>query len=133
MVEGTAKARVGRIMRTRTLPAVSPSDYAIGDEVDFHRPQSRKDLPGWSGPATVTDNTQISRGTLGLRWQGTLHPSVKLGDVRPHEGFFTFFLLAHGERLLSSSKGAMNIIIVTATDDPLKEAKEVSLKTGMVA
>ena len=72
MVEGTARARIARAMDTRTLPAGQGRDFKIGDEVDFHRGQGSKDTSGWKGPARVIDNTNLSRGTVTVRFQRDL-------------------------------------------------------------
>ena len=69
MVEGTAKARVGRALNTRTQLAGQGHGYQIGDLVDFYRKASSKDAPGWKGPAKIVDNTNISRGTVTIRFK----------------------------------------------------------------
>ena len=46
IVEGTAKARIERAMRTKTLPAGQSHDYKAGDLMDFHRASSSKDTSG---------------------------------------------------------------------------------------
>ena len=52
MVEATSQARITRAMRTRT---VIPGEelLELGDEVEYHRPSTQKDVSGWHGPAVV--------------------------------------------------------------------------------
>jgi len=52
MVEATSQARINRALRIRT---VIPGEelFELGDEVEYHRPSTSKDVSGWHGPATV--------------------------------------------------------------------------------
>ena len=54
MVEATSQARINRAMRTQTA---IPGDviFELGDVVEYHRPSTQKDLPGWHGPGVITD------------------------------------------------------------------------------
>ena len=70
MIEGTARARLGRALRTKSLAPGEAENYQINEEVDYYRPPSNKDTPGWTGPARITDLTQIQRGTIGINHQG---------------------------------------------------------------
>ena len=69
MIEATARARIDRALSTKTI---SPAqvDYELGSEVDFFRPPSQKDLPGWSGPARVVDMSLVDRGTIKVEFRG---------------------------------------------------------------
>ena len=69
VVEGTAKARIDRALTTKTKPAGEEFEYQIGDKVEFYTPPESKDATGWRGPATVTDLSSLSAGTIGLKWQ----------------------------------------------------------------
>ena len=69
MIEGTARARLGRALNTKTLPAGQIEGYKVGEEVDFYRPPSTKDISGWMGPATVVDVSELSRGHISIRFQ----------------------------------------------------------------
>jgi len=89
MVEGTARARINRAMRTKTLPAGQKEEYQVGDLVDFYRPPGSKDITGWSGPATVTDITRLARGVIGIRFQSK-GMICKLGELRRHLSFLIF-------------------------------------------
>ena len=46
MVQGTAAARIGEALRTRTLPAGQQRDYKVGDQVEFYREGGAKDVTG---------------------------------------------------------------------------------------
>ena len=89
VIEGTAKERAKRALSSKTIPAGQRENYKPGDKVDFHRKGGSKDATGWTGPATVVDNTHISRGTLTIRH---LHGSMeaRLQDVRRHMPFLVF-------------------------------------------
>ena len=56
-----------------------------GDKVEIWR-ESHKDKPGWVGPATVADVTQLEHGRVGVHWQGkTLSvgvPSIRKALMR---------------------------------------------------
>eukprot|EP00974_Lingulodinium_polyedra_P089856 8711896-Lingulodinium_polyedra.AAC.1 len=51
MVEGSARARLGRTLNTRTTMAAQQINLQVGEEVDFYRQPSSKDAAGWLGPA----------------------------------------------------------------------------------
>ena len=88
MVEHTAQERVKRALNTRTLPAAQ-TIFEKGDMVDYHRPPSQKDLPGWTGPAKITDMTQVSRGIIKVDHDGReLVCSPK--DLRQHMAYLCF-------------------------------------------
>ena len=89
MIEGTARARLGRALRTKSLAPGETVDYKINEEVDFYRLPTNKDTPGWTGPARIVDPTQIQRGTIGINHQGrTL--TCRLGALRRHLSFLCF-------------------------------------------
>ena len=89
MVEGTARARLGRALKTKTLAPGEVEEYQVGEEVDYHRPPNNKDISGWTGPAVVTDLTLIPRGLIGVRHQGR-NINCRVGDVRRHLSFLSF-------------------------------------------
>ena len=60
MIEGTARARLGRTRRTKTLAPGEAANYQINEEVDYYRPPTNKDTPGWTGPARIVDLTHRS-------------------------------------------------------------------------
>ena len=84
MVEGTAKARLQRAWKTRTAPAGQSHDYKVGDLVDFHRVMGSKDASGWKGPAKIIDTTNISRGTVTVRYLRDLPIEARVQGVRQH-------------------------------------------------
>jgi hypothetical protein len=69
MVEATAQQRIQRAMTTRTL-ASAQEMFDLDDQVDFYRKPDQKDLPGWSGPARITDMSEASRGTIIVDYRG---------------------------------------------------------------
>ena len=86
MVEGTARARLGRALQTRSLPAGQAAKYELGQLVDYYRKPNSKDISGWIGPATIIDITDLSRGTIGVKFQNN-KMNCRLGDVRRHLHF----------------------------------------------
>ena len=70
MIEGTARAKTLRVSRAHARPSAEERGFQVGDLVEFYRPPASKDLPGWQGPARVTDTTDVSRGNVGIKWQG---------------------------------------------------------------
>ena len=89
MIEGSARARLGRAMNTRTTISAQTLNLKIGEEDDFYREQHQKDTPGWFGPATVIDVSHAARGTYSVRW-GNRILEVRLQDIRRHLYYFTF-------------------------------------------
>ena len=67
IIDGTARARLGRALATRTLPAGEREGYQVGEEVDIYRAQGTKDVSGWHGPATIVDLTNIPRGIISVK------------------------------------------------------------------
>ena len=93
MVEGTARERIQRALNTRTLPAAQQT-YREGDAVDYFRPAANKDLPGWSGPATITDMSSATRGIIKVKYKDReLVCSPK--DLRPHLAYLCFLVAPH--------------------------------------
>ena len=82
MIEGSARARLGRATNTRTTMAGQKLNLQVGEEVDFYREPSTKDAAGWSGPAQVIDITKVTRGIVTVRWQ------TKVMEIQ-HTDFFT--------------------------------------------
>ena len=89
MIEGTARARLGRTLRTKTLAPGEAANYQTNEEVHDYRPPTNKDTPGWTGPARIVDLTQIHRGTVGVNHQGR-SLTCKLGALRRHLSFLCF-------------------------------------------
>ena len=83
MIEGTARARLGRSLRTKSLAPGEAANCQINEEVDYYRHPTNKDTPGWTGPARIVDLTQIHRGTVGINHQGR-NLTCRLGALRRH-------------------------------------------------
>ena len=94
MLDGTASARLGRAVNTRTTMAAQHLGLKKGDEVDFYRNPSAKDVTGWHGPATVADLTRLTRGSVQVKWQGQLL-EVTTQNVRHHLGYWVFLAADH--------------------------------------
>ena len=87
MIEGSARARLGRAVNTRTTMAGQQLNLQVGEEVDFYRAPSAKDSPGWSGPAEVIDVSRVSRGIVSVKWQSKIM-EVQLPHIRRHLHFW---------------------------------------------
>ena len=87
MVEASAQARLGRALNTRSTPAAQKMNLQVGEEVDFYKNPVSKDLPGWQGPAKVTDVSNISRGVISVRWNSRAM-EVQTQRVRRHLHFW---------------------------------------------
>ena len=83
MIEGSARARLGRALNTRSLPAGQAVNLQVGEEVDFYRQQYKKDASGWFGPAKLLDVPQVTSGVVTVRWLSR-PMEVRLQDVRRH-------------------------------------------------
>ena len=81
MIEAQAKMRLQRAMSDRTRPAGQLMDLKPGDLIDFHRKEQQKDVPGWRGPARVTDLSRIDEGVIQFDFQGR-SMSARPADVR---------------------------------------------------
>eukprot|EP00974_Lingulodinium_polyedra_P116927 11161089-Lingulodinium_polyedra.AAC.1 len=55
-------------MRTQAPRVVL--EFSVGGLVVLHHPPASRDAPGWKGPATVTDASQFTCGTVSARWHG---------------------------------------------------------------
>ena len=67
MVEGSARARLGRALNTRSTLSAQKLNLQVGDEVDVYRAPTNKDTSGWEGPAEVIDTSRASRGVVSVR------------------------------------------------------------------
>ena len=86
MIEGSARARLGRALNTRTTMAGQKLNLQVGDEVDVYRPPSNKDTSGWMGPAEVIDVSRITRGIVSVRWHSKVM-EVQVPHIRRHLHF----------------------------------------------
>jgi len=89
MIDGTAKARLGRAINTRTLPAGEREGFQVGKEVDIYRAPGRKDISGRHGPASIVDLTRVPRGIIAVR-SNNIGKDCRVGDVRRHLAFPCF-------------------------------------------
>ncbi len=69
MIEGSARARLGRSENARSTRSAEKVNLQIGEEVGFYRPPSKKDVSGGYGPAIVIDTSKASRGVITLKYQ----------------------------------------------------------------
>ena len=81
MIECTSKARLGRSLNTRTLPAGDRGNYKTREEVDYYFPPSNIDTSGWTGPAVIADIAIVARGMITARHIHNIL-EVRLGHVR---------------------------------------------------
>ena len=86
MVEGSARARLGRALNTRTTIAAQSLNLQVGEEVDFCRSRSAEDTSGWFGPAEVVDVSRTTRGIVSIRHH-TRVMEVQIPNVRRHLHF----------------------------------------------
>ena len=49
MIEGAAQTRVKRALETRTLRPAEALEIVVGQEVEYYRPPTSKDVSGWRG------------------------------------------------------------------------------------
>ncbi len=103
MVEGTARLRASRAVRTRTLPVGEREDYKLGEQVDFYRPPSSKHVSGWSGPSRIIDVSNLARGTVTIRHRCDMPIEVRLQDLRRHLSFLVFLSAPHAACTLAGS------------------------------
>ena len=87
-VEGSARARLGRALNTRTTMPAQRLNLQMGEEVELYRTPGQKDSPGWSGPAEVVDVSRATRGVVTLRWQNRT-TEAQLSNVRRHMHFLS--------------------------------------------
>ena len=119
MIEGTARARLGRTLRTKSLALGEAANYQINEEVGYYRPPINRDTPGWTGPDRIVDFTQIQRETFGINHQGR-SMTCKLGALRRHLTFLCF-----ESAMLSTTEHSLGIV-------PTAKALVESLVDGSV-
>ena len=92
IVEGSARARLGRALNTRSTPAAQSLDLQVGEEIDFFRDPTSKDISGWSGPAVVIDIRNIERNVISARWQNRII-EVQVPNLRRHLHFLVYHMM----------------------------------------
>ena len=88
MVEGSARARLGRALNTRTTISAQRLNLQVGDEVDIYRAPTNKDTSGWEGPAEVIDISRAARGVVSVKHNSRVR-EVQLAHVRRHLHFWS--------------------------------------------
>eukprot|EP00975_Prorocentrum_lima_P070886 12934610-Prorocentrum_lima.AAC.1 len=68
MISATATDRATRALRSKTRRSVQVVDNQTGDQIEFWKQPSNKDLSGGRGPATVVHVKPD--GNIHLEWQG---------------------------------------------------------------
>ena len=89
MVEGSARARLGRAMNTRSTPSSEHLNLSVGEEVDIFRAPNTKDISGWLGPAEVIDVSRAGRGIISVKHQSRVM-EVQTQNIRRRLHFWTF-------------------------------------------
>ena len=89
MVEGSAKARLNRALNTRSTVSAANLDLKVGDEVDFYREPTTKDVSGWYGPGKVSDTSMLNRGMVTVRHLRNFY-EVALNHIRKHLTYWVF-------------------------------------------
>jgi len=80
MVQGSAQARLNKSMHTKSTITAEALDLRLGENVDFHRPPTSKDVSGWYGPAEVVNMNDVHRGTVTEKLNNRLY-EVELRSV----------------------------------------------------
>ena len=98
IVEGTAKNKLIKAMSTRTLPAGEQHEYQVGEEVEFFRPPSTKDISGWHGPTRISDISTMTRGVIKIKHEGQ-EMKCRCGDIRRYLDYYVFLTSQSAEGL----------------------------------
>jgi hypothetical protein len=89
MVEGSARARPGRVMNTRATIAAQILNLKLGEEVDVFRAQTSKDTSGWFGPAKAVGVSRTTRCIVLIK-HNTRVMEVQIRTIRRHLHFLVF-------------------------------------------
>ena len=89
IAEGTAKERLKRALKSQTRPSGEELEYQLGQQVDWFREPTGKDMSGWRGPGTIVDLTRIEHGRVGVRTSTDQVLTVRLQDLRPSLTFMS--------------------------------------------
>ena len=76
-------------MKSKSRPSAELLELTAGDQVEFYRVPSNKDLSGWAGPAMVVDLLQLDQGQIGINSQGR-YILCRVQDIRRALMFTTF-------------------------------------------
>lgn len=86
MIEGSASARLGRTINTRTTLPAQRLTLQVGESVDIVRKPNTKDVSGWVGPAEVLEVSRARRGINTVRHLPR-QIEVRVQDIRRHMHF----------------------------------------------
>ena len=89
ILQATAESKTQRAMKSKSRLSGELLELSPGDQVEFFRSPSTKDLSGWAGPATVVDLLQLDQGQIGVRFQGR-YILCRVQDIRRALLFVTF-------------------------------------------
>ena len=89
MIQATAENKLKRADKSKSRMPGDLLDLRVGDQVEFHRKATTKDVHSWFGPATVVDLTSVIDGQIGVKWQGRLL-LCRTQDVRRAQLFWCF-------------------------------------------
>ncbi|CAE7711800.1 unnamed protein product, partial [Symbiodinium sp. CCMP2456] len=89
ILQATAESKAQRALKSKSRPSGELLELSAGDQVEFYRVPSNKDLSGWAGPATVVDLLQLDQGQIGIRFQGR-YILCRVQDIRRALMFTTF-------------------------------------------
>ncbi len=82
IVEGSARAWLGRAENTRSTRSAENLKFQIGEDVDFFRQQNKKDISRWPGPAVVVDVSKASHGVITVRYQNQITEAMFKNERR---------------------------------------------------
>ena len=89
ILQATAESKAQRAAKSKSRLSGEPLELSTGDQVEFFRTPSNKDLSGWAGPATVVDLQQLDQGQVGITFQGR-YILCRVQDIRRALMFATF-------------------------------------------
>ncbi|CAE7314416.1 RE2, partial [Symbiodinium necroappetens] len=89
ILQATAESKAQRAAKSKSRPSGELLELSTGDQVEFFRTPSSKDLSGWAGPATVVDLQQLDQGQVGITFQGR-YILCRVQDIRRALMFATF-------------------------------------------
>lgn len=91
ITEQTARERLRVASRTPTRVTGEELELKVGDEVEYFREPSHRDISGWRGPATVVDLTRLEHGRVGIRTSTDQVLNCRTQDVRPRLAYLAEF------------------------------------------
>ncbi|CAE7553939.1 RE2 [Symbiodinium sp. CCMP2456] len=89
ILQATAESKTQRAAKSKSRLSGELLELSAGDQVEFFRAPSNKDLSGWAGPATVVDLQQLDQGQVGITFQGR-YILCRVQDIRRALMFATF-------------------------------------------